>query len=194
MNINEIRKRIKKKETKQFIIPKFANRILFTLLLFIITLVTLKSNTDYKQLFYDKIYNDNISFASINKFYHQYFGSPLPFNDFFKKNAQTVFNEKLKYNSKNIYLNGVNLSIDANYLVPSIENGIVIFVGEKEGYGNTIIIEGENDVDIWYGNLSQINVKMYDYIKSGSLLGEASNNLYLVFMKDGKIMNYENHI
>ena len=35
---------------------------------------------------------------------------------------------------------------------------------------------------------------MYDYISKGSLIGEVNSELYLVFMKDGKVMNYEDYI
>lgn len=181
------------KKKPKIIIPWFINKLLFIALLFVITIVILKSNHNYKEKFYETVYTDNISFAKINKLYQNYFGSSLPFN-LFNEPIQTVFNEELKYKSITKYLDGANLEVDTNYLVPSLENGIVIYIGEKEGYNNTVIVECENGIEVWYSNIETINVKMYDYIKKGSLIGETNNNLYLVFMKDGNILNYEDYL
>ena len=56
------------------------------------------------------------------------------------KKVEPVFNEQLTYNNKESYLDGVKLKLENN-LVPINESGIVVFIGEKEGYGNTIIIQ-----------------------------------------------------
>jgi len=193
MTIEEARKIINGKNNKKFKIPKFINKILFTIFLFLITIIVLKNNQEIRQTFYEKVYNDNISFASINSIYQKYFGKPIPF-DIFNQGTESVFNEELNYKNKTEYLNGVSLEVDSNYLVPSLDNGIIIFIGEKEGYNNTVIMECENGVEVWYGNIDNENVKMYDYINKGSLIGEASNNLYLVFMKNGELLNYEDYI
>ena len=114
----------------------------------------------------------------------------IKFND-----SKMVFNEKLTYLSKNKYLDGVKLKVNTNYLVPIIESGIVVYIGEKEGYGNTIIIQGADFTDIWYGNISNTNVSLYDYVDKGSFLGEANGEeIYLVFSQDGNILDYEKYI
>ena len=38
------------------------------------------------------------------------------------------------------------------------------------------------------------NVKLYDYVTKGSLLGEIDEYLYLVYKKDGNILNYEEYL
>ena len=79
-------------------------------------------------------------------------------------------------------------------MVPNIENGIVVFIGKKDNYGDTIIIEGTDGIDIWYSNVKS-SLKLYDYVEKGSLVGEAlSNDIYLVYKKDGKVLNYEDYI
>ena len=194
MTKQELRKHLNKhNKTKGIKIPKFINKILFTIFIFLVTIIVLKNNQNFKQIFYQKVYTENLSFAVINKMYQKYLGEPIPFN-IFKGNAQSVFNEKLMYIEKIEYLNGVSLKVDNNYLVPSLDNGIIIFIGEKEGYGNTIIMECENGVEVWYGNIDNENVKMYDYIIKGSLIGEVNEKLYLLFMKDGEILDYEDYI
>jgi len=79
-------------------------------------------------------------------------------------------------------------------LVPSIDEGMVVFVGEKENYGKTVIVENLDGVDFWYGNIASTSLKLYDYIEKGSLIGEVNNELYMIFSKDGKYLNYEEYI
>ena len=48
---------------------------------------------------------------------------------------------------------------------------------------------------MWYGNLGNINVNLYDYVEKGALLGEVKDtNLYLVYQKDGKYVDYKEYI
>ena len=37
--------------------------------------------------------------------------------------------------------------------------------------GNTVIIQGVDGVDIWYGNLTNVSVKLYDYVEKDKLIG-----------------------
>ena len=90
--------------------------------------------------------------------------------------------------------NYLKLSVDNDYLVPSLETGLVIFTGVKEDFGNVVIIQQVDGVDIWYGNLTNINVKLYDYVDKGTLIGSCNNVLYLVHKKDGEFLNYEDKI
>ena len=184
------RKKNPKIKKKSFI---YINQILITSLLTVITLIVLKSNIKVKEIFYEQIYQKNISFPVINNWYQNKFGSPIPFSNLLEEKTEAVFQEKITYSSKEEYEDGVKLTVTSNYLVPSMETGMVIFVGEKENYGNTVIIEQVNGIEVWYSNIKS-SVKIYDYIEKGSLIGEADGTLYLVFKKDGNILNYEDYI
>ena len=132
----------------------------------------------------------------INKTYQKYFGSPIPFfNQLIKEPTKAVFHEKLTYQKEQKYQDGVKLTVEDQFLVPSLESGIVVFIGKKEGYGNTLIVQQANGIDCWYGNIKNLSVKLYDYVEKGSALGEVENNLlYLVFKKDGAVLDYKNYI
>ena len=169
-----------------------ALKFLILVCLTILTLVLLKNN-QFKTNFYKYVYDDNISFSQINKWYKEKFGSSLPFSKYLEKTTM-VFDEKLNYKEANKYKDGVSLLVGDNYLVPALDSGIVIFIGEKEGYGNTVIIQQENGIDLWYSNLKEINLKLYDYVKDGNLIGVSNNNLYLVFYKDGEVVDYQEYI
>ena len=169
------------------------SKILLSIILVLIILILSKTNSNFKSLVYDKVYNTNISFAYLNHLYTTHLGKLIPFN--IDLDIKPVFNEKLKYKKANKYLDGCILEVDTNYLVPSLDSGFIVFIGEKDKYGKTIIIEQENGIEVWYGNLDNISVSLYDYIEKGSFLASTiNNNLYLVFKQNGQILNYEEYI
>lgn len=177
---------------KSNICYSFFIKLFISIILMLIVLILIKSSSNFKNSFYEKIYGTNFSFTQLNNIYNKYIGS----FDFLDEVAKTeaVFNETLTYQNKEKYLDGVKLIIDSNYLVPISESGIVVFIGQKEGYNNTVIIQRIDGVDEWYGNIENVNVELYDYVKKGELLGESNNNLYLVYKKDGNVLNYEEYL
>ena len=170
------------------------NRVLISTILFLGCCILIKSNNKYKEIIYKNIYNTNFSFTKIKKFYDKYLGGVLPV-DTPLDNTKMVFNENLTYQDSSKYLDGVKLTVDENYLVPVLESGIVVFVGEKENYGPTIIIQGLDGIDIWYSNIENENVKLYDYVEEKTLLGNAiGEHLYLTYTKNGVFLNYEEYL
>lgn len=202
MDIENVRKRIRNKKNKVSVdktypkvIKNYILKILVVALLTISTLILLKMNPSFKIEFYNQIFSKNISFAVINQWYQDKFGSPIPFKNFFQEPLKTVFQEELSFEKVLPYKDGAILTVSDEYLVPSLESGMVIFTGEKEGYGKVVIIEQTNGVEVWYGNFDTINVKIYDYLEKGAYLGQIEKNeLYLVFMKDGNYLPYENYL
>lgn len=169
-------------------ISKVFYRFLVTILVTLVVLIVLKKSSRFKSFFHDYVMGVNFNFASVNRLYHDFLGTDLPFD--FRK-TDLVFSEKLNYKSIEPYLDGAILVVDNNYLVPAMDDGLVVFSGFKDDYGNTVIIQQANGVDVWYSNLVNIDVKLYEYISRGKLLGECSNSLYLVFKKDGNVLDYK---
>lgn len=173
-------------------ISNFISKILITLIIVLVVLIGSRKSTSFKTSIYKNVYDNTISFAYLNTLYNKYFGNILPFK--LDVGITPVFNETLKYKNKESYLDGVKLDVDTNYLVPSINSGLVIFVGEKDGLGNTAIILGDNGVEVWYSNISN-NVKLYDYVNKGTYIGDTiDNKLYLTFKQNGEVLNYEEYI
>lgn len=183
--------RIRNKKNKKPININYSNyliKVFVTVILFLLTIIVLKNNDYLKKGFYNYVYEDNISFAVINKTYKKYFGNIFPLKEM---ETEKVFSEKLVYSNKSQYKEGLKLEVEKNYLVSNQENGLVIFIGNKEGYGNTLIVQQTDGVDVWYGNLKEINVNLYDYVEKGNLLGMTEDNkLYLVYKKDGTVLDY----
>ena len=172
---------------------RFLNRFLITGLITVICLIMFKKSSSFKSMFYERVLSDNFNFAYVNNLYSKYFGGVLPFSKIIS-DVEPVFNEKLFYDGYDDYLDGVSLDVSSDYMVPSITDGLVVFIGYKEGYGNTLIVEDSNGVDIWYSNMNDISVKMYQYITRGSFIGDCSDKLYLVFKKDGNVLDYKKYI
>lgn len=196
--IELIKREIRNKEKKEPVMKNkwysFLTKIMILGILFLGILIYSKTSDENKMVLYNKIFGSNFSFASINKWYQKYLGNVLPFKEIVK-NVEPVFNETLEYNGSSIYKDGVQLTVASSYLVPINDDGIVIYVGEKEEYGNTVIIQQSNGIDVWYGNVTNLNVGLYDYVEKGSLLGESKDTkLYLVFKKDGKVVDYKTYL
>lgn len=169
--------------------------IIKTLLVIVILLslaILCKSNNNIKQKIKVNVFTESTSFTKIKKMYDKYLGGIIPL----KRETKTkqVFDEKIKYTNISKYYDGFNLSVEENYLVPSIKEGMVVFIGEKDNYGKVIIIEGLDGIKIWYGNIKNTSLKIYDYVESGAYIGEVNNNLYLVFNKDNLFLSYDEYI
>ena len=186
-----------KKENEEKLIEYLRSLILrsmFVIVLFLIMAIASKISPTYKDLIVTNIYEKNISFAKIKKLYDKYLGGITPLDKVIDKEI-TVLNEKLTYEDSSAYYDGVKLSVDNNYLVPIQEEGMVIFIGEKDNYGNVVIIEGVDGVDIWYGNMETTTIKLYDYVEKNTYLGTTKdNNLYLAYQKEGKFLDYKEYL
>jgi len=169
---------------------KKLSKLLITIIIVLVCLIFIKKDIKFKTNFYKKIYEDSFDFGYVNKLYQQYLGNIFPLTIF--NNTKSVFDEKIIIEEQEKYLDGVKIKPKSN-LIPSIKEGLVIYIGDKEDYGNTVIVSGSDGIDIWYSNINNINVKLYDYIDKGTLIGE-SNELILVYKKDGEVLDYNDYI
>ncbi len=179
---------------KDFVFKTLSKVCICTIIALTIMILS-KAYPNLKSSIYKNVFETNFSFATINETYKKWFGSSIPFEDLFSKNTQTVFSDKIEYKESNKYKDGVRLMVDDNYLVPVLKQGLVVFIGDKEEYGNTVIIEQADGIDVWYSNLTNISVNLYDYVDTGHYLGEVKDQyLYLVFKKEGDVLNYQEYI
>ena len=175
------------------------NKTLISILLFLFCLCGMKLNNNFKNFIRENVYNKNISFAIINDYYKKIFGNPSKIvEDVFdygnNNDIDMVFSEKLVYKEKIDYKDGIKLIVNSNYLIPIQESGIIVYLGNKDGYGNTVIIQQINGVDMWYVGVNNLNVKLYDYVEKGNILGEVENNeLLILYQVDGKFVDYKKY-
>ena len=169
-------------------------RCLLVIVIFLSLAIVSKSSKQYKDLIQQNLYQDDISFVKIKKLYNKYLGGIIPL-DKVSTNITPVFNEQLEYINETEYYEGVKLEVNNKYLVPTLNEGMVVYIGEKENYGNVIIIEGIDGIDIWYGFMESTKVKLYDYIEESTYLGQTKDNyLFLAYSKDGQFLNYKEYL
>lgn len=191
---DKMAKKAKEKEKPSFF-SKCLSKVLVLVVITLVTLITLKSNPNLRNEVYKKVFQNNMSFAKINEIYKKYFGSSLPLADNITPSTELVSAEKIEYTDINKYKDGAKLTVKENYVVPAMDSGLIIFAGQKDDYGNTIIVQRPDNVEVWYANLKEINVSLYDYIKKGEIIGETKEKtLYMIFTKEGKVLDYQKYI
>jgi len=174
---------INKKYVKNLII-----RVLLSIILFL-TLAIFVNFSDQNLLFFKRYaYNQTFNFSAFNRFWADNFGSALPDGPTLPVNQNILTFETAHAFYEGAKLEGVNV-------VLPFKSGIVVYVGEREHFGNTIIIQGMNGIDYWYGNVTNINVKLYDFISSDNIIANAiDNTLYVQFKKNGEVLDFEEFI
>ncbi len=201
MDIEEIIKRNKLKrhnyQTKEELPPKYKylknliSRTLITIIIVLGSIIFTNINSHNKEIFKSYVLEDSLEFTSIKKVYQNLFGNV----DLIKTKETTtpVFNN-VTYTNIETYKNSSKLTVGLNEPVSVITSGIVVFIGEKDDLGNTVIVQGNDGVDIWYSNITDTDIKVYDYVESSSILGTSNSDfIYLTITKDDKYLTYDEY-
>ena len=168
-------------------------RVLLSIIFIISTSIFIKLNASNKLYVEDYIFQDSLKFTQINKWYQNTFGKIIP--DSNSSSELVMENNDLKSLEYEKYLDGVKFTITKGSPISLINGGIVVYIGDKEGYGNTVIIQGNDGIDYWYGNITNMNATLYDYLEKDTLIGETQNDyLYLVLEKDKNYLSYEEYL
>lgn len=195
---NKKLKKEKKDDDNKSTLSKFLFTILIksliVVLLFLLSMIFIRQNDKNKKIFREKVYNNSLSFAKIYNLYSKYLGDALPFKDTIKDDTKKVSNEKITYSSIKKEGDDYLLAVPNNYTLQSIKSGIVIEVKKDDKYKNMVKIQDKSGVNITYKNLSEVEVKLYDYVEKGEILGSISDKLYINFEKDGKYLSYEKYL
>ena len=70
--------------------------------------------------------------------------------------------------------------------------------GVKEGLGKTVVVQHADKTETWYGNLDEIDVKLYEYVEKRQVVGTVSGSTgedkskgkyYFAIKKDDKFID-----
>lgn len=173
---------------------KYLNRIMLLLVLFFSFGIACKKDINFRDRLYYYLYQDNIVFSKIRNFYNRYLGNVFPLKDI-PSDTVSVFDEKLQYINFEDYYDGCLLEVSSNYLVPSLTDGVVTYIGKKENYGLVVIVNSSDNKNIWYGGLKSSNFKLYDSVSIGDYIGEVDNNIMYLVISDGKkFLDYHSYL
>lgn len=169
------------------------SRTLLAVIFVLGSIIFTNISDDNKQLYQKYVLEDSLEFTKINELYQSLFGKVDITSDK-SDDAEVVFGN-ITYTNVEPFKNGVRLTVGMNEVVNVITSGIVVFIGEKDDLGNTIIIQGNDGVDIWYSNITDSDILVYDYVEAGSILGTSnSDDIYLTISKDGEFISYEEYM
>lgn len=175
-------------------IKTYLTKILLAIILVLVTLIYVNYRPqNIKQ--YQKYYlNQNIKFYKGLKLYQKVLNTKVPIKE--EGLISPVINTNISEGEP--YLDGMLFHYETESVVNTYNSGIVVYVGNKENYGNTIIIQGIDGIDIWYGNITDSSVNLYDYVEKGKIIGKPKDNkLYLKMEKSGNnidVARYLNEI
>lgn len=168
------------------------SRTLIAIIFVLGSIIFTNISDENKELYQKYVLEDSLEFTKINELYQSLFGSVDITN---KDNDSEVVFGNITYTNIEPFKNGAKLTIGMNEVVNVITSGIVVFIGEKDDLGNTIIVQGNDGVDIWYSNITDTDIKVYDYLESGNILGTSnSDDIYITISKDGEFMSYEEYM
>ena len=189
----------KKKEKKELsgflkILHGFFIKTLIVAVIFLVSLIFVKKSDKNKEIIKKTVYKNSISFAKIYGIYKDYLGDVVPFKNIFKNNVKLASSDKISYEKIEKEGNGYTLTVSDDYALQSLKSGIVIDTKKDDKYNNMIKIQDKNGLNITYGYLNDLNVKLYDYVEKGEILGRCSKKVYLIFEKKDKYLSYEKYL
>ncbi|MBR3162217.1 MAG: peptidoglycan DD-metalloendopeptidase family protein [Bacilli bacterium] len=170
----------------------FILKLLISIIIFLILGILCKVDDKYKNKINYYLFENSFNFNSVYNFYNKYLGG----TSFYEKRntLHPVFYEELKYNKIEKYKQGIKLEVTKNYLIPAIKKGTVINIKNHKYYNNTIIINTDNNINIWYGNICNPFVKIYDHLDKGKYIGQSCQNyIYIIYEKNGKYLDYKKY-
>lgn len=96
---------------------------------------------------------------------------------------------------------GLDIAAPGGTDIKSATVGTVSFSGYKGSYGNLIVIDCGNGVEIYYGHCSKLYVEVGDIVEAGSIIGavgstgnSTGNHLHFEIRVDGERVNPQNYI
>ncbi|NBJ68659.1 MULTISPECIES: M23 family metallopeptidase [Clostridia] len=122
---------------------------------------------------------EEFPFAKVNLWYQDTFGSPLAFIPDSQSNHQEMSDnsQALPVNgsvSESFQTNGtgIKISTDGKSDVTALGQGIVIFAGNDRRTNKTIVIQHPDNSLTTYGELSNIDVHLYEHVAANQAIGQ----------------------
>ncbi len=168
-------------------------RTLLTIIFVLGSIIFTNISASNKKLYQKYVLEDSLEFTKINNLYHDLFGEVNFLKN--KEEPETpVFSENLNFTSIEKYNNSFKLAVKKDEAIKVLTSGIIVFMGTKDTLGETIIVQGNDGVDIWYSNIANTDLSVYDYVTKDTIIGSSLGDyIYLTFLKDGEYLSYDEY-
>lgn len=183
------KKRFKTRKVSSDKLSILFSQFLLAVIFVLGSLVLTNFSSEFKSKYVNEVLENNFDFSKINKFYNKYIGGD-------KENKEEMEVANLDNNMSYEHVGeAVKFLVDKETPVRALEGGIIVFIGDKDDLGKTVIIQGNDGVDIWYSNIEVTEYSLYDYVSKGDIIGVVEDREYLVTIKkDDQIIKYEEYI
>ena len=190
-NINISKRTQKDSQKSSSWLSKLISKVLISVIFVLASLIYTNISSDNYVLYKEKIINNNLRYSKFKNYYEKYLGRVLPKNE---GKVESVLNTSIKYDHIEDYGTGEKIVFNQNTVIEAIQSGLVVYLGNKDELGYTAIIQGIDDVDVWYSNITNCNLKLYDYVEKNKVIGETSKDLIINIIKNNNHLKYEEYI
>lgn len=169
------------------------NRSLICIVIFMFLLIINKFDHNFISDIKRNIFNKSFNFIKVNSLTRNILGKEfIYYQD--ENNSLQVINDDLYSEEVHKYYDGEKFKVSDNLPIGTFESGVVVFIGDKDIYKNTVIVQGTDGFNIWYGNIKDVNVSLYDYVEKNSLLGNSDGEeVYILIEKNNHYYSYEDY-
>lgn len=177
------RNKIAKKQVRD---SSWLTKLLLSIIVLLVSLIVCNFDSDIRKEFTNKVLEKNINFGLYNEYYKKYISKEEKTVEV--SNALEVVNDYEEIDGR------YKFKQDVESPVISLTPGIIVFNGSKEELGNTVIVQGNDGIDIWYSGVNLSGFSIYDYISKGDIIGSSNGDSILVsIVKDGELLKYEEY-
>lgn len=189
------------KGSKDFV-SQFMMKAILAGILFFSTALLMSSNDGVlmkPKEFANQLFGNEFPFAKVNVWYQEVFGSPLAFSprtDYQPGNEQEVVMPVSGNIVETFQVNGEGVKISPGEEVDVVahQEGVVVFAGRYGDTGKTITVQHADGTYSSYGNLSDMDVHLYQYVTANQRLGmftpsETSDAVYFSLEKDNTFLD-----
>lgn len=172
-------------------------KVVLSVLLFVGTAWMLQAKASYLEKpkgWLQYALTEEFPFARVYQWYQTTFGSPLAFTPTDTEENVASDQAVLPVDgqvAQTFQKNGTGITISPNGTteVSSIREGVVIFAGNDQEMGNTVIVQHPDNSKSTYGYLNSMNVHLYQFIDKDQSIGtfhasEESDTIFFSIEKD----------
>lgn len=184
MKYSKYYKKIKNKEKNMDM--KWLSKLLLSVIVVLVFLILTNFDSDIRYTVASEMLDKNINFGYIKNLYNKYVGGEEIVDEMVVSLTNPINYEK--------YNDSYKVKVDNDEGIGALSSGIIVYIGDKEDLGSSVIIQGNDGVDIWYSNVSFSSYGLYDYVSKGDILGSSLSDYYLfTLVKDGEKLKYEEY-
>ncbi|QKY69577.1 M23 family metallopeptidase [Lentibacillus sp. CBA3610] len=134
---------------------------------------------------------EEFPFARVNQWYQDTFGAPMALSSDSGEDGQALAFPVNGTVSETFQANGTGIMLapEEESDVSALQGGVVTFAGNDTETGKTVIVQHPDNSETVYGNLSSVDVHLYQFIDSGQKLGvftpdDENKNVYFAIEQD----------